>query len=397
MIRFSDRSYMRLATVLAWLVTASACNACNQVAPVTPPRVFLDAYGPGNLTEALGYYKSHAGVTFSLSSSVVNGRERLVNCVAGQRCTFEGWKAANGFRGGDDELVAYFFNARELGLGREVHCRQILTFANERTACYVINYGAGFPSPVASGGAVDDALNHRSPLSTFAIEYGPPSRIIGRGAELHHWTTFYVYTQPDGWLTPVGVFDTEGEKAVPQVCEVCHGDGVPSNISPLQPFDLASFGWASADPRGGRAVQEETFRKLNALVKKSSVAPRVPMSELIEGWYRACAGGVDSPGCTQDETFVPPGWRTSPEGPALYNDVVKSACRTCHIAQWGGIEWNTQAQFEAWRSGVGGIPAYVCGPATHMPNAEVTFNRFWNGSGPHQLATALGYPDCPRP
>ncbi|NJM42019.1 MAG: hypothetical protein HC853_15340, partial [Anaerolineae bacterium] len=61
----------------------------------------------------------------------------------GAPADFNAWKAAY-FNSGT-EVVAKYYNAGDLGFGRNMHCKQQ---ANGDVACYVANHGVGAASPV---------------------------------------------------------------------------------------------------------------------------------------------------------------------------------------------------------------------------------------------------------
>src|ERR1041384_4179130 len=70
----------------------------------------------------------------------------------------------------------------------------------------------------------------------------------------------------------------------------------------------------------------------------------------------------------------------------LYDAVVATVCRTCHIAHGSSDNWTSFGQMNALKPIIQG---YTCGtgsPATQatqafaMPHAEVPFKKFWNDS-----------------
>src|SRR6185503_5637266 len=68
--------------------------------------------------------------------------------ATGAPATLDDFLTAYGF-GGSDEIDAQYYNAGDLGIGREMHCRA--TASAGGVACYVRNFGQ-------FGGDADDAL-----------------------------------------------------------------------------------------------------------------------------------------------------------------------------------------------------------------------------------------------
>ncbi len=266
-------------------------------------------------------------------------------------------------------VSAIYRNAGDLGFGREMHCRQK---EDGGAACYVTNYG-GFDVPAIT--SIADALAHRDPIATVAMEYLPSGTNRVR---------FYVY---DGFgaLLRDAVLDSEDDvvKPVPGVCLTCHqGSYNPSTDTVtgarFLPFDLDSFEYTTTVGYR-RADQEQAFRKLNRIVRDTNPTPA--MSDLIDGWY--APNGVYSETAVFDGSYVPSGWSSES---TLYREVVKPYCRTCHAANAAntGIDFLSFSGFAARP-----IEYYVCDEKL-MPHAELTFQKFWNSPARAHLAGALG-------
>jgi hypothetical protein len=143
--------------------------------------------------------------------------------------------------------------------------------------------------------------------------------------------------------------------------------------------------------------------------------PSAAETTLIQGWY-PCLGSLN---CTQQSSFVPPGWASNPSS---YLNGVKLSCRTCHVAQDAPYDWSTASSFT-----VAQVPAQIvqrvcqsnptifAGPSITqsgfasqpMPNSRVTWLNFWlsatlpgsQGGIPAQILAATNqtnYGPCPN-
>lgn len=156
---------------------------------------------------------------------------------------------------------AKYYNAFDLGLGRDMNCRQL---SNGRVSCYVTNYG----TPVTDDhvAALDDLLNGVDKVATVAMTYYPN--------RTSNDVTFYVYDDQDQLITDIPL-DEQGAKAVPGVCLNCHGGSYnPSNDAVTDarflPFDIENYKFSSVSGFSLNA-QEESFRKLNQIVLATDV------------------------------------------------------------------------------------------------------------------------------
>jgi CSLREA domain-containing protein len=304
---------------------------------------FLSIKGIGNSTESDLYYAA-------------------LDSAFGPTTTFSQWKTKYGFSGSND-VRAIYYNAGDLGFGREMHCRQ----SGLDVACYVVNHGLGAATPPAA--AVNDAVANQHILPTVAMVY--KNALAGQPNDV----SFYIYA-PDGTRLNSVALDGEGEKFTPQLCLPCHGgnyDGTTHSVSGANflPFDTASFSY-SAQAGYTLADQQEAFRQLNALVWGTN--PTALITELIDGWY----GDVNTPGNTPNPNFVAPGYAGDP---GLYNNVVKPYCRTCHIAQ--GFNLGTPADVSAAQ--------YAVFTGFYMPHSQLTSHNFWNSPAPAYLANDQGW------
>jgi Carboxypeptidase regulatory-like domain len=301
----------------------------------------------------------------------------------GVKQNLNAWKAANGF--GADENSAAYFNAGDLGFGRSMHMRR----NGANVAYYVSNHSN------ANQAAIAKWLNFPVGLiATVAMEYspnptgGPP------------YTKFYVFDNLGNRINKADL-DAGGVKYVPNLCVVCHGQntfpGSAANALNARfiPFDLDSFQYPTI--LFNRANQEADFKGLNRRIL-THTNPTSAVTELVEGWY----GGFGLPNATQNGAYVVPGWRlngtgtppgTSPvDKSALYLDVVKPSCRSCHITRNGTASWSRwdgPGVNDGFKERGASIRSFVCGPNRVMPNARLTYSNFWLSTSPHQPA-ALG-------
>jgi hypothetical protein len=348
--------------------------------------------------------------------------------------TLAGFKSHFGFGNpGGDEVTALYYNEGDLGLGRLMTCRSFPVLAwleydgtrfrkvyDNGHACYVTNFGKDAAGKAAFGGALPsttalsqavtgyDSPAIADPIATVAMVY-QPCTILSPCAAGH--INFIVYagandpsSTPQGNTLLSATLDDHGSsfgsnESIPGNCLACHGAGNagydPSTHtitgSPqFLPFDVQSFRYSS-DPRFTRAAQEGVFRSLNAHVYGSGPSPAI--AELLEGMYKSASGPGPSSSPTADDTFVPAGWQGSRASKALYEEVVKPYCRTCHVSRNDSRAWQTFASF----TGAAQTIKYkVCDPHVHqMPNAVQTQRKFWRSPARAHLVQGLGLStDC---
>ncbi len=305
---------------------------------------FLSIKGIGNSTESDLYYAA-------------------LDSAFGPTATFSQWKAKYGFSGSND-VRAIYYNAGDLGFGREMHCRK----SGLDVACYVANHGLGASTPPEA--AVNDAIANQNTLPTVAMVY--KNALAGQPNDV----SFYIYA-PDGTRLNSVALDGEGEKFTPQLCLPCHGgiyDKPTHSASDAHflPFDVASFRY-SAQPGFRLSDQQEAFRQLNAMVREANPAPLI--AELVDGWY---GGNVNVPGTQFNANFVAPGFAGDP---GLYNNVIKPDCRMCHIAQTFALSTTTDVA----------AAQYAVFAGFYMPHSQLTSQNFWNSPAPTYLANDQGW------
>ena len=284
--------------------------------------------------------------------------------TTGAPATLSLWKSAYGFTDSND-IDAIYYNAGDLGFGREMHCRK----SGLDVACYVVNHGLGAGGPIQP--SIAAAIANQNNLPTVAMVYhdaqnGSPNDV-----------TFYIYDPAGNRLTGVAL-DSEGDKFVPNMCLACHGGSYDSTSNTTSganflPFDTESFHYS---PQSGYTLadQQESFRQLNALVRDAN--PTASITELIDGWY-AAGGGVTITGSVPNNNFVPVGYASNT---GLYDNVFKHYCRSCHTAQTA-YSFSDPAQLL-------GNAGYAVFHVFDRPHAELTSHNFWNSPAPAYLANS---------
>jgi hypothetical protein len=250
-----------------------------------------------------------------------------------------------------------FYNAGDLGIGREMHCG---AQAGGVVACYVSNYGT-------FGGDRSEALNAAvgrvGAFATVAMIYQPP-------ASSPNSVRFVVYGA-NGQLVTEAQLDQYGDNvSIPNNCLNCHGgaryDAEANAVigARFLPFDTSGFEFADL-PGFRPAEQAANIRALNDLVATTEPTPAI--RELIDGFA-----------ATSAEQFVPAGWSGAVER-EVYKNVVAVACRSCHASLGGSFDFTSAAQFTNVRAA---IADSLCGPsgnasAHDMPSAEIPLRRLW--------------------
>jgi len=130
-------------------------------------------------------------------------------------------------------------------------------------------------------------------------------------------------------------------------------------------------------------TEKAAFKNQNLIVKGLNPGDTIatqPIKDLIAGWY---------PGASieQNNSFTPSGWTGAPKQ-GLYDNVVKTSCRTCHVAldanpSSSGIGWTSYDQLELRQSVIG---SFVLCDMRIMPHAVITYRNFWLSASPHRPA-----------
>jgi hypothetical protein len=366
-------------------------------APPVPPQPsdqvpeldhFLTFKGSDSRKGACEYYRAIGAV----SSCDFRG-------VPGGAISFSDWKNAHGF-GTIPDTSAMYVNEADLNLTRDMHG----VAGPGDVAYYVCNHSG----PVSDAQLdVDTAINNaklgNNLIACVAMDYSVDKP----------FTKFYTFGPAGDLLLSVNL-DGRGEKFMPGTCVACHGgdtysgryptdgSGNPNLGSHFLPFDLGNFRFSSA---GGstKADLQANLKELNRVVQQST-APTAAVDRLVKGWY--CdfefLGVCFLPRDTQKEDYIPFSWGGTAIDKATYLNVVKPACRTCHAAARDRFDWDDRRNFFG---SMGQIQRFVCNRrdpfrARVMPNALVTFNRFWNDFTQYEsLRQFFNWTpaDCPNP
>lgn len=343
-----------------------------------------------------------------------------------EKDTLSKWKTANGFGSGTGtEVNVVFGDVKDLGYGRRMTARD--NGNNNNTYAFMVeNYAV---APAANYGYSSfnlDAAVARDPrwhVGTNAIEFSPAPD----GGE--NFAKFYTFHPTTGARLLEANLDGRGNKAMPGICISCHGGRAypltPATGSPtgkalfpvigftasqkrgdveahLQPFDVDSFSFSTV-PGYTRADQEAKLKIINRMVlctypletppggpveddcrRPSNFKEwsSTPAATLIKNAY----GGDGLVNRTYSGTFVPTGWAGQE---TLYNDVVVSACRTCHILR--GTNTMPDLNFDSYTAFSGyadQIKGHVIDRG-NMPLAKIIYERLWGSSGIETLANFL--------
>ena len=336
------------AAAIAALVVIGASVAYADSTP-PPGRPWLSNPGIGSVAETDTYY-AHIGAPATLA----------------------GWQTQYGFP--SDETKVVYHQDTLIGLAREVHCRR--DEANAFTACYSNYYGLapGGPKDIALARAISgtNLLHSTALVYSDSVAFGNANQIA-----------FYTYDASGNLATAVP-FDSQGDKAVPQVCMACHGgyyDDSTHDVyeSRMIPFDPSAVSFNS-HAGYSLADQQEALRVMNGHVMSSTLTSHA--QALIDGMYPQ-TGGVQQSGNTAQDGYVPPLWDTNVTDRALYTDVVKPSCMGCHLAQTGSRSFQDPSNFDSAR--------YALYHDFSMPHAEIPYKRFWASIQAAQAARSYAW------
>lgn len=305
--------------------------------------------------------------------------------------TFDQWKQKNSlapYNTGNSEVSALYVNKVDLNLTRDMHGTQL---SADHSAFYVCNHvGPNDETQSEIERVIDDASKGAKKVACVAMEHSAQAGVNGG----RPFAKFYTFGPGGKLLTSVNL-DGYGEKFMPGVCVACHGGdhyagrflspdgkGSPNLGAHFLPFDTDNFLF-SANTTLTEKEQEVAIKLLNTMVVNTEPAESTPtpITTLVTGWYGGDLASVDK-NTTLDKNYVPPDWTAAgAEAVGLYNNVVKHSCRTCHVAMRRNLDFDI---FNNLRPYLG--TTLICGGGNDlnnhhaMPNAAVTFNRFWNSS-----------------
>ena len=306
------------------------------------------------------------------------------------------------------EIVSAYYNFGDLGIGREMHCRNYSEGANSTSrasggsypinasglACYVTNYGTISLGDIASKNTLHFGDAPQADLD--AATYQDPNDNFATVAMVQHSNKrvdFMVYlTALGNTLTDSAALDNFGtNKAIPNNCLSCHGGSVNTGIPRASNnFDTSGASFLAFD-QDARILnfsstspntltdQAANLQALNTLVLNAPQSS-VGVKNLIQAMYPS---GTSSLGNTYAENFVPASWDPnnpvgSPEHTTavkLYQEVVHPYCSSCHSTN-NSYPFNSYTDFQ---NSVNSIENDVCA-ARNMPQAEQTARHFWSSS-----------------
>lgn len=329
------------------------------------------------ITDTNGYY-DHVGTS-------AFGGGASIRSVLG---TLSNFRSKYHFSSG--ETITRYYNRGDLGIGREMHCRQ----DTGQTACYVTNYSAGAAN-------VDGALNEFtfgfSPQIAFSnMEAGNPFATVAmvyRPTAATNKIIFVVY-DASGVIQPSAALDrhainfvvkglgTPGVNVnnhVPTNCLNCHGGAYTGGASPkvensaFLPFDLDQFEYK---PSSGFSRDEGKFRDLNQKVRDVAAGlGNTSLTSQIDTWYGS-SGGATLPANNFDGSRVVAGWQGAV---GVYQSVVRPSCRGCHMTSV--VRFDTATDFLNQADSIGTqVKNHI------MPHALQTQRLFWQSGQPAALA-----------
>lgn len=301
----------------------------------------------------------------------VNNDEVAANnyyaAIGASGLNFNDWKASVGFDC-EADTSAIYYNAGDLGFWRQMHYKRI-----NRSGCSVPETGH-YAYYVTNFRSDVDAQSNTNAIATVGMEFSP---LAAGGSAV---TKFFVWNGAGAQVNKADL-DGNGEKFIPGLCVVCHG-GTTSGIasgnlqSKFIPFDIYTFeysGLAGLDS----AAQQQNFYRMNrgtyliadSLGRPASLGPQ--QVQAIKDYVREMYDNfTPNPTFRPDSTYLPS--NGSYAGLAsLYHDVVAPGCRSCHIQRTSqALHFDLKSEFDA-------CYPVVC--AQYMPNAKLTYQKFWMG------------------
>jgi hypothetical protein len=312
-----------------------------------------------------------------------------------------------------------------------MHCVDALSSATKQIACYVKNFAAGddnteftfglskdiaFKNIQANNAFATVAMVYRSLAApgankVFFVVYDKAGKRLDT-ATLDRVGILYnnaFHASPQQSLAGLGTPGTNFNNHIPSNCISCHG-GQPYNTtngkantgttrneigSLFLPFDLDQFDYDAINTRDGQQAQ---FRALNQIARKVAVDSGSDLSSSlvtqIDGWYGNTSHLATLSG-NFNANYLPPGWDpahgATAGAPAVYREVVRGACRNCHVvndkvdaAGKPTLHFDDEATFavQLARTAVD-LKAFA------MPHSLQSVRTFWQSSQPISLRTYL--------
>jgi hypothetical protein len=312
--------------------------------------------------------------------------------------TLRDWLARFGFpqRSADESLegyrararVAVYFNANELGLGREMGCTLYMDADQEGRpakglACYVSNYGLAFQLGLAALREAELGLHQRS---TVVISYQPS---LPSGYEVQ-FATYGAEVDGRGHLADSAQLDAMGQRPVPQICTNCHGGIYDPAMHLVRgahflPVNLFSVAFDDVAPYR-MSDQADALRYINDLAFETdlqSPTRDVLLAPAQKDYLRALYG-IDEHASAIPESAIaeeeraPLSWASSGEARDLWRYTILPYCATCHNAlPPSGV--NAVESYASFAAAWPTIKHSVC-ESYSMPHAQPTLERFWSAS-----------------
>jgi mono/diheme cytochrome c family protein len=339
----------------------------------------------------------------------------------GKKSTLAGWRQANGFGTGGNEVTVAFGDSHELAWGRRLTARRN---ADGSMAFMVENYevkvgGSYSYSPLsATAAAVKDQRWH---LDTHGIEFSPGPN---GGASFVKFFTFNAATGKREVQTDM---DGRGTRFVPGACIACHGGRgdtlMPADASGKQRFpllanavsqargdlqgrlkmlELDTFDFA-ATPGYTRPEQEGALKTINQMVlcsyplagASSSPEDACRRKAVASEWQgnaatmlKAAYGGPGMPSATFVAGYVEPSWVAAGQS-ALYTNTFAKSCRSCHMVRGTGLQNDVDMEtFTKFNAYAPATKALVFDRGT-MPLSAILFDDFFVSSSGTTMADFL--------
>jgi hypothetical protein len=411
------------------------------IIPIPPPTVPPQSRRIDTSDTACEYYVTIGAVDRCGGSSTGTLLGALINPT-----TFQAWKNEVGIDNdaqhpGNPTHVARFINQVDLNLTREHH---MVYYGRDRAAAYVCNHKGPFPTKQDPTGLFPpqdeiDALitdaqqNPQNTIACVAMEFSTRGQ-RGQPPSPTPFTKFLIFG-PDGALWSTVDLDGRGPKGVPNVCTACHGgkfdyedaDGhfEPGVVTPrppgdlgahFLPFDIANFAFSS-NLKPDQQEQQIFTMNLDVYNIERDRSPSI--QELIAGWYGGDMNMTPTNMAPRfDRIYIAPSWKSDPINRDAYLKTYSHSCRTCHVAMDRAAAEQAPSVISSFAkqlvcdqsTSITASTAIQPADAHVMPNAKVTFDRFWLSldhtvsppdvaDQPLHLAQLFGNPApaCPQP
>ncbi len=377
----------------------------------------------GDITQPADNFlvRKQAGV---LTANKAPGYYRFMDPLS-TRVNLEGWLTANGFQPsaagagftfapGANVVKLAYLNDGDLGSGRQMHCRKDA----DRVACMVDNFATGPDDNFNRDPDAADIAHASASGSGFAAVAMEYSAIEGHEAAGRIVKFFVFGSAPPRARVDLAQLDrVSGNRNHPNACMICHGGTVPSamsaqaaDVAALSPGDFdALIGQIQLDPSSFREFDLANLTNLQGSQPESKVRqlncdyvlaaePLQSIRNLINAWYN---GGIAPPpgtvcnglgGSAVQTPYVPNAWTTVAANAGTYRDVVAHVCQTCHVAQ-KNLDMTDPAA--VWDSFMSTSSLYTCSVSNTMPQAAVTFNRYWTDGYHENLLSRYSPVTCP--